>query len=84
MSVRYELGDDTLTVEVADKGLGFRFDRPLPELASKPEDDLREDEMGLALIHALVDELDIGAGPQGSGTRISFRKYLATAPNGLA
>src|SRR6184192_3923810 len=83
VSLRYELGDDALSVEVADEGQGFRFDRPLPELASRPDNDLREDEMGLALIHALVDELDIGAGPGGTGTRISFRKQLVGTANGL-
>jgi serine/threonine-protein kinase RsbW len=82
VSVRYQLGSDSLAIEVADAGRGFRFDRPVPELAVPPDEDLREDEMGLAIIHALVDELDIGAGPEGRGTRISFTKYFSGKPSG--
>jgi serine/threonine-protein kinase RsbW len=85
VEVRYELDRDSLTVEVSDAGRGFRFDRPLPELDPQPDDDLREDEMGLAIIHALADEVTVGAGPEGCGTRIRFRKSLSTAgPNGAA
>jgi serine/threonine-protein kinase RsbW len=84
VSVRYELGTDSLAVEVADAGQGFRFDRPVPKLTVVPDDDLREDEMGLAIIHALVDEVDIGVGPEGRGTRIRFVKYLVGGPNGSA
>ena len=62
--------------QVADEGQGFRFDQPVVELASRPDEDLREDEMGLAIISALVDELAITAGPEGRGTRISFSKRL--------
>ena len=83
VSIRYELGADSLAVEVCDAGQGFRFDRPVPELAPRPEE-LREDEMGLAIIHALVDEVVIGAGPDDRGTRISFVKYFAGGPNGSA
>jgi serine/threonine-protein kinase RsbW len=84
VSVRYELGADSVAVEVADSGQGFRFDRPVPELRTLPEEELREDEMGLAIIHALVDELEIGAGPDGRGTRIRFTKYFGSEPNGSA
>jgi serine/threonine-protein kinase RsbW len=82
ISVRYELREDTVAVEVADAGRGFRFDRPLPDLGPGPDEELREDEMGLAIIRALVDELDIGAGPGDRGTTISFTKHLGGGPNG--
>jgi serine/threonine-protein kinase RsbW len=77
VSVEYRLSPEALAVEVADAGRGFRFDRPVPELGPQPDEELREDEMGLAIIHALVDELEIGAGPEGQGTKIEFVKYLA-------
>ncbi len=77
VSVRYALSPRSLTVEVADAGQGFRFDRPVPELRPQPDEELREDEMGLAIIHALVDEVEIGSGPEGRGTKIQFVKYLA-------
>src|SRR5438067_11824425 len=81
VELRYELSPRSITVEVADAGQGFRFDRPLPELGPRPDEELREDEMGLAIIHALVDEVEIGAGPEGQGTRITCTKYVdAPAP----
>jgi serine/threonine-protein kinase RsbW len=76
VSLRYELLPAAVSVEVADAGHGFRFDRPIPELGAQPDEELREDEMGLAIIHALVDEVEIGAGPAGVGTKITFTKYL--------
>ena len=76
VSVRYELSPRALTVEVSDAGTGFRFDQPVPELGPQPDEELREDEMGLAIIHALVDEVAIGTGPDGRGTKIFFTKYL--------
>jgi serine/threonine-protein kinase RsbW len=76
VSVRYELSPRAVSVEVADSGLGFRFDQPVPELGPQPDEEVREDEMGLAIIHALVDEVEIGAGPEGRGTKIAFTKYL--------
>lgn len=81
VEVRYELGAEAFVIEVADAGRGFRFDRPVPELGPQPVEELREDEMGLAIIHALVDEVDVGVGPGGVGTRIRLRKTLA-GPNG--
>src|SRR5262245_60973230 len=53
VTVRYELSEDALFVEVADAGHGFRFDRELPPLGPRLDEDLREDEMGLAIISAL-------------------------------
>jgi serine/threonine-protein kinase RsbW len=76
VSLRYVLSPAAVSVEVADAGQGFRFDRPVPELGPQPDEELREDEMGLAIIHALVDEVAIGAGPEGQGTKIAFTKYL--------
>jgi serine/threonine-protein kinase RsbW len=81
VSVRYELGADSLAVEVSDAGRGFRFERPVPRLTAAPDGSLREDEMGLAIIHAVADDVEIGAGPDGHGTRISFVKHLAGGTN---
>jgi serine/threonine-protein kinase RsbW len=81
IEVRYELRPETFWVDVADTGRGFHFDR-VPELPRRPDEELREDEMGLAIIHALVDEVEIGAGPEGLGTRIRFRKSLGEGSNG--
>ncbi len=77
VSVEYRLTPEALAVEIADAGSGFRFDQPVPKLGPQPDEELREDEMGLAIIHALVDEVEIGAGPDGQGTKIEFVKYLS-------
>ena len=82
IEVRYELRPDELSVEVADGGQGS-FDR-VPELPARPDGELRENEMGLAIIHALVDDVEIGAGPEGQGTRLRLRKDLAPTPAGRA
>ena len=79
VAVSYRLSSDALAVEIEDAGRGFRFDRPVPELGPQPDEELREDEMGLAIIHALVDELEIGAGPEGQGTKLEFVKYLSAS-----
>jgi serine/threonine-protein kinase RsbW len=76
VSLRYELTPRAVLVEIADAGHGFRFDRPILELGPQPDEEIREDEMGLAIIHSLVDEVEIGAGPDGRGTKITFAKYL--------
>jgi serine/threonine-protein kinase RsbW len=84
VEVRYELQRNSLAVEISDAGRGFRFDRPVAELGPQPDEDLREDEMGLAIIHALADEVEVGAGPDGRGTLIRFRKSLSPGSNGAA
>jgi len=76
VNLRYELSPRAVSVQVADAGHGFRFDRPIPELGPQPDEELREDEMGLAIIHALVDDVAIGSGPAGRGTKITFTRYL--------
>jgi len=77
VSVCYRLSPEALAVEIEDTGRGFRFDQPVPEFGPQPDEELREDEMGLAIIHALVDQVEIGAGAEGQGTRITFTKYLS-------
>ena len=73
ISVHVSLSDRDVRVEVADDGIGIE----MPEIADFTEDDeIRESGMGLALIRALVDELEIGAGREGVGTRVAFTKSL--------
>jgi serine/threonine-protein kinase RsbW len=79
IEVRFELRPEVFWIEVADAGQGFRFDR-IPELPARPDEELREDEMGLAIIHALVDEVEIGAGRDGRGTSLRLRKDLGLTP----
>jgi serine/threonine-protein kinase RsbW len=71
VEIVYELRDDRLVIEVADDGEGFER---VPEQASAG--DLAEGGLGIAIIRALADELVIGAGTGGRGSRLRFVKLL--------
>jgi anti-sigma regulatory factor (Ser/Thr protein kinase) len=72
VSVRYDLDGDVLTVEVASAGSEFS-----PELLELEPHPLDEDGMGIALVRALVDDLELGAAPDGRGSRLAFSKKLS-------
>jgi serine/threonine-protein kinase RsbW len=71
VDIVYELQDDRLVVEVADNGQGF---------IHPPREDARshldEGGLGIAIIQALADEFEVGAGPDGAGSRLRFVKLL--------
>jgi serine/threonine-protein kinase RsbW len=71
VEIRYELGEDRLTVEVTDEGSGFD-----PEVLERAQEELDEGGLGIAIIRAVTDELEIGVRPEG-GSRLLFTKYLA-------
>ena len=70
VEVRYELSDDRIAVEVTDDGAGFD-----PEVIERAQQELDEGGLGIAIIRAVTDELEIGARPEG-GSRLRFTKYL--------
>ena len=70
----YELHSDRLVVEVSDSGEGF--DPPTGRAVELDTDELAEGGLGIAIIDALADELEIGAGDDG-GSRLRFVKHLA-------
>ena len=72
VEIVYELRDDRLVIEVADDGEGFER---VPEQASA--EDLTEGGLGIAIIRSLADELVIGAGADGRGSRLRFVKLLS-------
>jgi serine/threonine-protein kinase RsbW len=72
VEIRYELGPDWIQVEVADDGYGFD-----PALVQRPPEEIDEGGLGIAIIRAVTDELDIAAGPAGQGSRLRFIKYLS-------
>src|SRR5205809_1086073 len=72
VEIRYELLPDRLVIEVLDDGEGFD-----PLIAADGEDALVEGGLGIAIIRALADELEIGANPGGAGSRLRFVKRLA-------
>jgi serine/threonine-protein kinase RsbW len=71
VQVSYRLQEDRIEVEVADDGAGFD-----PEVIERTQQELDEGGLGIAIIRAVTDELDIGKNPNGVGSRLRFTKYL--------
>ncbi len=69
VEIRYELVGDRLAIEVCDDGNGFD-----PEAMNAGDGELDEGGLGIAIIRAVVDELDIES--DGKGSRLRFTKYL--------
>ena len=78
VTLQIDVLDDRILIEVTDQGTGIATeDRVATDIAA-PEA-LEAGGMGIALISALVDELDISPGRGGRGTRVVFAKRLAPA-----
>ena len=65
-------GDDVIEVVVEDDGPGFD-DTAVDEWDASSLD---EDGMGLAIIRAVADEVEIGTRDTGAGTRLRFTRSL--------
>jgi serine/threonine-protein kinase RsbW len=76
VQVDFGLEDGTIEIRVEDAGPGIGA-RPVTE--DEERDELAESGMGLAIIRALVDELEIGEPESGPGTVVRMRKRLAAA-----
>jgi serine/threonine-protein kinase RsbW len=72
VDILYELEPDRLAVEVGDAGPGFE-----PEDGNGFDgDDLSEGGLGIEIIRAVTDEVEI-AEREGGGSRLRFVKFLA-------
>ena len=71
VEVCYELLPDRLVIEVTDEGEGFD-----PAASVGPPDALSEGGLGIAIIRAIADEVEIAARPSGKGSRLRFEKAL--------
>jgi serine/threonine-protein kinase RsbW len=71
VDILYQLEPDRLVVEVGDDGRGFE----LEEVETDGNGDLSEGGLGLAIIRAVVDEVEIGERESG-GSRLRFVKFL--------
>jgi serine/threonine-protein kinase RsbW len=71
VEIVYELAADRLVVEVGDEGSGFE-----PTNGSDGHPDLEEGGLGIAIIRAVTDEVEIGRRDDG-GSRLRFVKFLA-------
>ena len=73
VEISFELREDRLVVEVADDGSGFEPEGVGRELDG---DDLAEGGLGIAIIRSIADEVEIGGGVGGRGSRLRFTKLL--------
>jgi serine/threonine-protein kinase RsbW len=73
VDISYELYADRLVVEVTDQGGGFT--PPLVPSTALDEEELSEGGLGIAIIEALSDELEITERANG-GSRLRFVKRL--------
>src|SRR5205809_4773998 len=69
VEIVYELHPDRLVIEVIDEGGGFQ-----PASPDADPESLSEGGLGIAIIRAIADEVEIGARPSGSGSRLRFIK----------
>jgi serine/threonine-protein kinase RsbW len=83
VGVIFVVADDKLEMIVEDQGAGLGpgdVSRVL-ENGEAPEDlEPFESGMGMAIIRAVVDELDVHDGADGRGTVVRMTKYLTPAP----
>ena len=70
VEIVYELHPDRLEIEVADDGSGFELG------TASPAESLSEGGLGIAIIRAIADDLQIGPRPDGTGSRLRFIKTL--------
>lgn len=71
VGIRYHLLPDRLVIEVEDEGSGFDQDT-----AAGVPAELNEGGLGLAIIRAIADHVEIDARPNGRGSRLRFEKSL--------
>ncbi len=73
VDIRYELHADRLVIEVVDDGEGFD---PAQSGGNGDDDELAEGGLGIAIIRSIADDVEIGAGEGGRGSRLRFVKVL--------
>ena len=71
VEILYELHSDRLVIEVTDSGEGFDLREPERDASGE----LSEGGLGITIIQALADELEIGE-RRGGGSRLRFVKFL--------
>jgi serine/threonine-protein kinase RsbW len=78
VAVAFVISSNSLEMIVEDRGSGIgMLDDDALERASEPEP--LEGGMGMAIIRAIVDEVEVQDGADGRGTVVRMTKYLATA-----
>ncbi len=77
VAISFELRDDRLIIEVSDDGSGFDSEKAGKNGNSGDDgEELTEGGLGIAIIRSIADEVEIGGGPGGRGSRLRFVKML--------
>jgi serine/threonine-protein kinase RsbW len=71
VEISFDLQPDRLVIVVSDDGEGF-----VPGDRHDEADELTEGGLGIAIIKALADEVEIGSGVGGRGSRLRFVKLI--------
>ena len=71
VDIVYELYPDSVVIEVSDAGRGF-----MPEERRVEPEQLNENGLGIAIIRAVADELELGVRDGGTGSRLRMVKRL--------
>jgi serine/threonine-protein kinase RsbW len=74
VTVRFTIDDDAIEISVEDDGPGM----DTASVPALPDGDVSESGMGLAIIHALVDRVEIGPGDGGHGTLVRMRRLRSS------
>jgi serine/threonine-protein kinase RsbW len=77
VGVAFVVAGDRLEMIVEDQGSGIEL--PPLDVDWAAPGALPEGGMGMAIIRAIVDELEVRDGAEGQGTVVHMTKYLATA-----
>ena len=72
VEVLYEIHADRLVVQVSDAGSGFTA----PDAAGGDDAPLAEGGLGISIIRELADELELGPGEGGQGSRLRLVKFI--------
>ncbi len=84
VEVEFVVADDRLEMIVEDQGsgIGLLLDEPTREEPFEASlEEHADGGMGIAIIRAIVDELDVRAGRDGRGTVVHMTKYLTDTPS---
>jgi serine/threonine-protein kinase RsbW len=76
VAISFDLRSDRIVVEVVDDGEGFD---PMAESAPGA-DELSEGGLGIAIIRALADEVELASKPGERGSRLRFVRLLGQSP----
>ena len=85
VEVAFVVNQDRLEMIVTDSGAGLALPMVERLLEVEPESDPvaepMDGGMGIAIIRAIVDELEVESGEDGRGTVVRMTKFLSESPN---